>query len=227
MKKDYIVNVRIINHRKRNIFVLIFAIAVAGIVSFSVYFAKNDLPSNTKITQSRSVSSKYNSSPNGLYQTYKTNNFTFQMSPGWSIDSRSGIANLWQTGNGANYQTVQIFEDNIPTNFAVNHALVVTSEDNKLKAIGAPSDNCATFTNSKPAGQQQGSAAKWQGASFNCDLNNPERDTVGTTSAASINSVTLVSPKGDSHNFFFLYTDHAIQPNYGDFEELINSFKLQ
>jgi hypothetical protein len=231
MNKGYNVNTRKLSHRRRNRWMgltVLMAILIAAAAVLAVYHFAHP---NTKIKNTKSVTTVISSLGSSSLTTYKASDFSFQMSPGWSLvpNSSNNLYTIyeWQTGQGENYETVQVFEDTIPSNFAVNHAIVVSASGNKLSVLGAPSDNCDTFTNGHTTNTQVGYPAKWQGAAFNCDLDNTERDTVGTTSTTTVNSVSLVSPTNAHHSFFFLYTDHALQPNYGDFEQLLNSFQLQ
>ncbi|HEY4963537.1 MAG TPA: PsbP-related protein [Candidatus Saccharimonadales bacterium] len=230
MKKEYLINVKKKSHKKRNILLVVILIAIIILLLLGLYFAKKYIHSNTKINQSKAQVSTYSGSANGSLKTYSASDFSFQMPSGWTeVPLKNSEYNMfeWQTGTGAKYQTIQIFEDTIPANFAVNHVLIVQANQNQVTAIGSPSDNCQNFTNGHITSTQVGYPAKWQNVSFNCDLNNTLRDTVGTSSARAINSVTLVSPTNAHHSFFFLYTDHAVEANYGDFEQLISSFTLQ
>ena len=230
MKKEYLINVKKKSNRRRNIILFIVILIVIILVLVGVYIVKKYIHPNTKISGSKGQTTAYNGAAAGQLKTYSANDFSFQMNSGWTeMSIKNSAYNIyqWQTGEGAKFQTIQIFEDTIPANFAVNHVLIVQANMNHLTAVGAPSDNCANFTNGHITSTQVGYPAKWQNISFNCDLNNTVRDTVGTSSLTAVNSVTMVSPTNAHHSFFFLYTDYAVQGNYGDFQQLINSFTLQ
>lgn len=135
----------------------------------------------------------------------------------------------WQNIKSADATTLTIYEDTIPLNFAVNRVLVVEGRVDHLTLDGNASENCNTFTkgSSAPAGQV-GVPAKWQGVDFLCDQANTQRDVIGTSSAEGINSVALRSQSnGRTHKFFFTYTSHSLNPDYGIFYNVLSSFRLK
>lgn len=231
MKSKYLINVKKISHSKRNrtltiylAFLLLVALAIWLIIHF-VYGAE------TKIVHSKASITKVGSSTTASnLTTYSASNFSFKMSSGWSRVAVQGSPYQlyeWQTGSGADYQTIDVFENSSTSNLAVNRVIIVSANGNQINVLGQPSDNCANFTNGHKTSTLSGYPAKWQGVAFNCNLNSTETDTVGISSAQSINNVSLTSPSGTKDNFYFLYTDHSLSPSYADFDSLLTTFTLQ
>lgn len=136
----------------------------------------------------------------------------------------------WQSTEAGNSgEIIQIFEDTIPENFAVNKALVVSGEGDHANVNGVVSDNCTTYTTQKTAKPgQRGIPAKWQGIDFLCDHDDTTRDVIGTGSVDGLNLVLLKSPRdGTGHKFLFTYTSHSLNPDYTLFYSAIQSLKMQ
>ena len=127
----------------------------------------------------------------------------------------------WQNSD----QFIEIYEDTIPTRFAVNRVLIVEGSEGSLTVNGSASDNCAQYTDSQE--KASGIPAKWQGVNFLCDNGSTERDVIGTSSTDGINTVILRSGQGVAHKFFFTYTDHTTNPDYTVFYNFLNSFKMK
>jgi hypothetical protein len=198
MWTKYHVNLRNRNAepKRKKRYLIVWLLIILALIFLSWLFYRHYVHSDTKIGKSTKTTTSYKSpSTPSIYQTYKDSDFSFQMSPGWTEELPRPANNLyniyvWQNGTGANYETVSVYEDTIPTNFAVNHVIIVAANENKISVLSSPSDNCENFTNGQSTGTQNGYPAKWQGVAFNCDLTNTERDTVGISSAAAINTVS-------------------------------------
>lgn len=166
-------------------------------------------------------------------QKYDEPNFTIEIPTGWKqVQQQASLykSYAWQSNNTVtDGQLIEIYEDTIPVNFAVNRVLVVAGDGPHLSLAGTVSDNCLTFTqNNIGPTNAFGTPARWQGASFWCDQNNTQRDVVGTSSTESINTVTLTSETGKgTHKYFFTYTNHAINADYSVFYNALNSFKFK
>lgn len=229
--KKYQLNVRPVNRKKRNRSLLIYASLILFILLLIALTVKFLLLPKTKINHPKAVVSQVSATTEtSNLKTYSAANFSFKMSPGWtSVAVKNSPYHLyeWQYGSGSNYQTIDIFEDSQTSNFAVNKVIIVEPSGNHISVLGPPSDNCANFTNGTKTSTQTGYPAKWMGVSFLCDLNTTTSDTIGISSAAQINSVTLTNSNNARHSFYFLYTDHAITPNYTDLNDLLDTFTLQ
>jgi hypothetical protein len=125
-------------------------------------------------------------------------------------------------------QVIEIYENVIPVNFAVNRELDVTGAVSHITLDGVASDNCITYTRNGPTAiSQVGVSAKWQGISFLCDEYNTEQDVIGTSSTDGVNTVILQTSHGVSHKFFFTYTDYNVSPDYSVFYNALNSFAMR
>jgi hypothetical protein len=163
---------------------------------------------------------------------FRSGIFTIQLPISWqAIADETQPYTIYRfEGNvgGSDEQLLEIYQDTIPQNFAVNHVLAVSSNGDQLSAVGTVSDNCADFTKASPSViGSAGTPAKWSGINFLCDLNNTSRDVVGTSSADGINAVILVGPTEGKHSFFFCYTDNSISPDYTDLYSALDSFRVK
>ena len=148
------------------------------------------------------------------------------------VDAPTMHSISWQSSaKNATNRYLTIYIDTIPTTMAVNRELPITVEGNQL-SFGQLSDNCANFTpggtlDTAKAATLKPTTAVWQGISFICDLPDVVNNKVGTGSTAGINTVTIKGQTSGTHSYFFLYTDHNIQPDYSIFFNAIQSFRAK
>lgn len=189
------------------------------------------LQPDAMITQSAAITRVVNY--DNQTKKYDEPNFTIELPSSWSVINRPKgqyTSYAWQSSNRVtDGQIIEIYEDTIPVNYAVNKVLVVTSNGDRVSHDGSVSDNCLSFTkNDKTVVYQVGTAARWKGVSFWCDQNNTQRDVVGTSSSDGVNVVILRNESsGNTHKYFFTYTNHAISPDYSPFYSAIESFRLK
>lgn len=125
----------------------------------------------------------------------------------------------WQsTKSSGDGRSLKLYIDIIPTSLAVNRLMPVLAQGNMI-VPGDISENCATFTqggtlNVHDAAKLKETPAKWNKVDFICDLPRVNDSRVGTGSAEGKNTVTVTGPTKGTHKYFFLYTDHNIQPNH-------------
>jgi hypothetical protein len=209
--------------------VLLFIIGISfgGYIEVRNYFK----PQKT-ITQSKAVLTTVNFATQTT--TYTEPDFTIQLPKTWSmIPAPAGPYTTynWEVSDhDTNGEELTIYEDTIPTNFAVNRVLDVDgSQLTQLTLDGQASDNCTQYTinSSAQVNNQFGAPARWQGINFLCDQNNDERDVIGTTSTDGINTVILKNTYGGSHKFFFTYTNHDLNPDYTVFYSALQSFRMK
>ena len=124
-------------------------------------------------------------------------------------------------------QVLDIYIDIVPTNLAVNRAIVVSPQGDGL-TYDMVSDNCTTFTDASLKNPQTGTApARWQTVNFICDMANAARASVGTMSVEGVNQVTVTGPTAGAHKLFIAYTDNNISPGYGTFYEILQSLHFK
>lgn len=124
-----------------------------------------------------------------------------------------------------------LYIDKIPPEIAVNRLLPVTIRGTGL-VLGDVSDNCATFTeggslNVNEAAKLRPTVAQWQEVKFICNLPAVIDNEVGVSTSQGINTITMSGAKGGEHTYFFLFTDHTIQPNYTILKNAIESFRVK
>lgn len=158
--------------------------------------------------------------------------FSLDLPAGWQPVARPAgpyQTYAWQISQaGAKGQEFKVYQDTIPSNFAVNRVVVIEGQTDHVQQSGNASDNCATFTRGlTPAAGQVGVPAKWQNISFLCDQFNQQRDVIGTSSSDGVNTVRLKSSAGVVHAYFFTYTNQAVNPDYTIFYNALRSFRLK
>jgi len=139
----------------------------------------------------------------------------------------------WQaTAKGADNRYLTIYIDTIPATKPVNRELPVTVHGNQLSP-GELSDNCSDFTtggtmNVSQAEKLPPTPSVWQGVNFICNIPQVINDLVGTGAVGDgVNTVTITGPTGGTHNYFFLYTDLNIQPDYTILSNAVQSFRAK
>ena len=213
-------------NKRRQRFLFALSVTIVGIV-----IGLKKLDGKTTITQSTAVVKSVDVDGDPVH-TYDEGIFTIQIPDDWQPavgEKTPYLIYSWQSsGAASDTQLIQVYQDNVPQNLAVNRVLAVTANGNQVTTLGTVSDNCADFTkSSSPIATTAGTLAKWQGINFLCDLNNYERDVVGTISQDGINRVDLTGAISGTHAFFFTYTDHDINPDYSVFYNVISSFRLK
>jgi hypothetical protein len=159
--------------------------------------------------------------------------FTMELPSDWKQTER--VQNARE--NSVTWQATKAHEDNryltvyvdiIPKTKAVTRMLVLSAQGNGL-VVGEASSNCSTFTKHGDGSgrQDQDEPAKWQGLNFICDLGRSIDNEIGTGSTDGINTIAVTGPTKGKHNYFFVYTDHNIQPNTTIFYDALKSFKAK
>lgn len=163
--------------------------------------------------------------------------YSLEMPTDWkeiqSKDTPSEHFTTWQaTLKNESNRFMTLYIDAIPNTKPINRLLPVKATSNTL-SVGDVSENCSTFTvggtlNVNEAIKLKPSPAKLQGVDFICNLPIPVTENeVGTGSPDGINIVKVTGPTKGTHNYFFLYTDHNIQPNYNIFTDIVKSFRAK
>jgi hypothetical protein len=186
---------------------------------------------NTVINQSAAVVSVV-ALAKPTSHTFDLGIFTIQLPTNWQqVAGTTQPYHIFRFEGGLgtpDEQQLEIYQDTIPETFAVNEVLAVSAAGDRLGPIGEASDNCSNFTKTgSGVATPAGTPAKWEDTNFLCDLNNPERGVVGTSSSDGINTVVLTGSKSGTHTFFFAYTDNSISPDYTDFYNALASFRLK
>ncbi len=217
--------------RRRLIFWLAVLAFLVLLVVIAIHVVGAWLRPNTVITKSKPRVSKLVIENKTTH--YQETDFSVDLPVAWKqVERPSNVYQIyaWQTSqSGGKGQEVDIYEDTIPPNFAVNRVLIIEGQDDRLRQSGAASDNCSTFTRGlTPAPGQVGVPAKWQNIGFLCDQFNQARDVIGTSSSDGVNTVLLKSPStGVVHKFFFSYTNQVVDPDYTAFYDALRSFRVQ
>jgi hypothetical protein len=199
-------------------------------VSGGVLWARDTILHPNAVISQSSVVTTHVSYTNPT-KTYTEPDFSIQIPSTWQLLPRPVgpyQSYTWQSADReTDGQEIEIYEDTIPINVAVNRVLVVQAENTQLELDGTASANCSTFTKNPALANSTGAPAEWNGVSFLCDQVNQQRDVIGTSSSEGVNTVTLKDPtSGTMHKFFFTYTDESINPDYTLFYDALESFRL-
>ena len=202
---------------------LLFVILIVALIIFILH----QLKPQTTIKQSRAVITK--TADDHKTKHYDEPDFGIDLPADWAVaPSPVGPYQLyrWQSPSG---QLIEVYENVIPVNYAVNRVVIVEAQVDRLQLSGTASDNCSQFTRGTQAAPGQvGAPAKWLDVSFLCDQFNKERDTLGTSSTDGVNTVILRQPTtGATHKFFFTFSNRSTNPDYTPFYDALRSFKLQ
>ena len=220
-----------LNKRRRRFKRLIIALLILAVLAGIVVYILHHLKPNTTIHQAAAITTNISSS-NDKKLHYVEPDFSIDIPATWQPQPRpphTYESFTWQVSEkGTNGQTITIFEDTIPANFAVNRELAVQGEVDHIVPEGDASDNCSTYTKGTAITNGEfGVPAKWQGVSFLCDQSNTERDVIGTSSTDGVNTVILKTSQGVSHKFFFSYENQNFAtPDYSAFYDALRSFKM-
>ncbi len=203
---------------------------VGGLIGYDLYKNRKTAPVEST---GRTVIQALDDSVNKL--TINESLYKLELPSDWKEVARKNDTSknsvTWRaTKKNGDNRTLELFVDKIPTTQAINRLVPVTTSGSKLNH-GDVSDNCESFTkggtaNVSQAVKQPETLAKYQAIDFMCDLPQPTQNKVGTGSAEGINTVTVKGSMG-AHKYFFLYTDHNIQPDYSIFYNIIKSFEAK
>lgn len=204
-------------------------VIVLAIIAGGAWFVAH-LKSKTVITQARPTVTHINYAATTKH--YSEPDFSIDLPTAWQpLPRPTGPYQTynWQLVSKGSADTISIYEDTIPVNFAVNQVLIVEGNNTQINVKGTASDNCSAYTSNAPSNAYAGGApAKWQNVNFLCDQNNSERDVLGTSSTDGVNSVILKSPgTGRQHKFFFTYTAHSLNPDFTPFYNALASFSMK
>lgn len=218
-----------LSHKIRHTIITIFlTLLLVGGGAYAYIFFSKDITAS--ITPSSGIqSSRTIASPAATNLKYDEAAFSFSLPAQWKktgeISNVSTHKYSYQsTVKNAENRYLDIYIDTLPLTMAVNKAVAVRSEGSAL-SHGMVSDNCAEFT-AKPAGAAT-VPAKWDGVDFICDMGSTGRNVIGTSSEGSINKVELTNVGFTKHSFFFVYTDHNYNPDYGIFYDFLDSFTVK
>ena len=216
------------HRRRRSLFGLGFTLLFFIIASVAGYEIWKSLQTKPVVSQSKAVITKI--SYQGKIKHYSEDNFSIDIPLEWQADPRPPYTYqsfTWHNVSKANSESIEIYEDTIPTNFSVNRALVVNGSTDHLELTGQASENCVNFTKDIVTGQSElGVRAKWQNVDFLCNRITTSRDVIGTSSTDGINTVVLKTTSGMKHSFFFTYTDNQLSPDYTVFYNALASFGM-
>ncbi len=169
-------------------------------------------------------------------QTVSESFFTFQLPSDWKETGRKKTATensiTWQaTKKNEENRYLTLYIDTIPANKPINRLMPVKAEGNGLM-VGDVSEKCETFTvggtqNAQDAQKLKPAPAKLRDVNFICNLPGIVDNEIGSGSPEGINVVSVTGETSGTHKYFFLYTDRNIQPNYGIFVNVLESFKAK
>jgi hypothetical protein len=221
----------------------VFAVfVVAGVFAAGWFWLHRDSAKDTQIKNSNAeFTSFYDGKGGGAKKSIDEKLFTFSLPEDWKEISRANDTVKfieWQsTKKDTTARSMKLYIDYIPqgTNgnaFAVNKLVPVQVVNNRILP-GQVSGQCNEFNTSqyqsgaKVKNAVESAPAKWQEANFNCDLGNFLRNVVGTAMVGGDYKTKLKAKDGSEHTFFFVYTDHTINPDVQIMTQAIQSFEMK
>lgn len=221
----------------------VFGLLIVAAVFGGVWFAvKGTSRSDAVIKNSDSdISSYYDATSGGAKKSINEPAFRFSLPEDWKEISRiNGNVSFieWQsTRKEGTARSMKLYVDSIPigingNSYAVNKLVPVQIVNNRLLP-GQVSAQCIEFNTSRyrPDGSIDKSMdlapAKWQEAGFTCDIGNYLRNVIGSALVGGDYKVKLKGSDGKEHSFFFVYTDHTVNPNVQIMTQAIQSFEMK
>lgn len=124
-------------------------------------------------------------------------------------------------------QRLDIYIDDLPYNLAVNQAIVVTGQGDRL-SHDRVSDNCTTYTDAALKNPVTATApGKWQGTAFICDMGKTQHQVVGTMSTEGVNQFSLTGESAGTRKLFFRYEDTDVSPDFSVLYSILDRFRLK
>lgn len=223
-------------HRRRRTRVLIvlgIVVLIFGALAAIVFYDLRQHRDTAVTGTSRSVAQT--SDENGDKFRVDQPTFSMELPSDWkqiaSKNATSEHSITWQAGKkGQDNRYMTLYIDIIPTTRSINRLVPVLAQGSTL-SVGDVSENCATFTkggtlDAGQATQLSDAPAKYKTVDFLCDLSRINDNEVGSGSTEGINTVTIKGQDG-AHKYFFLYTEHNIQPDYSIFYNALKSFRAK
>ena len=220
--------------RRRTRFLIIFLITttILGIIGGIIWL---DLKNNNKDKIVQGPGNEVAQALDDNTNVIKIDELTFKMElpSDWKEVSRTSN----RQEQSITWQATKKYEDNryliayidtIPKTKAVTRMLPLSAREDSL-VVGEASTNCSTFTKhgDGTGRQDQDEPAKYQNLSFICDLGRSIDNEIGTGSADGINTVFVTGPSKGKHAYFFVYTDHNIQPDANILYAALKSFRAK
>jgi hypothetical protein len=216
-------------HRNRKILYGVLTIVLMFVVAALLLFAQNYFQADTKLNQAAPIVKTVGDNAPSMNH-FDQKDFSIDLPHGWQLTSKQTSPYqiyTWQgTTRSDDARKLEIYVDTIPETLALNRMLPVQAAGGKVVIAGSVSDNCSNFTGNGGERHSENVRAKWNGVYFWCDLQNYERNVVGTGSSDGFNRVVLKGQQTGERQFFFVYTDHTAEPDYGVFTEALESFVL-
>jgi hypothetical protein len=137
----------------------------------------------------------------------------------------------WQNQDVANTaQSLRLYIDSLPVNFAVNKILPVEVSTNAL-SVDEVSANCSEFTDDTApypiAKNTDIRSSAWKGIKFYCDIGNKYRNVMATATLAEGFGFRIQGADSAEHTYTFVYTDHTARPTDVPFLEAVRSFRAK
>ena len=219
--------------------------AVLFVIAFATgawYWLNRDAANDSNISNSGTEFTSYYDGRNGAAKkSIEEKLYRFSLPEDWKEVSRTsnGIQFIeWRsTKKDSTARSLKLYMDSVPPGinggvFAVNKLVPIQIVNNRILP-GQVSGQCNEFNTVKYQGGPKASKAiesapaKWQEANFTCDLGNYLRNVIGTAVVGGDYKTSLVSKDGAKHTFFFVYTDHTINPDVQIMTQALQSFEMK
>lgn len=216
---------------KKGLLTFSFIVGLTG-VGVVIFFIYNDLQLNQSeevVGEERTVSQVLGDSDAYLVSHDK---FEFELPGDWreidKVDRQNEQSITWQaTLRDEDNRWLKLYINTIPEDEAIVRLLPVNVEGSEMRR-GQMSGHCNTFTGSSTEGQRY-PLAKWEDVEFLCDANRTvNTNIIGTGQEGQpINTVEITGEDSGTNQYFFVYRDQNIRPNFEIFYNAVNSFRAK
>ncbi len=157
--------------------------------------------------------------------------FYMKLPEDWELterhNSKNGLRYLqWQQQSGSKDRWLRLYIDSLPGENWVNRLLPIIIKGDRFIPAQI-SDNCTTFTvPNNVAGQPkiEEMPSKWQNVPFICDLGRDKRNVIGTGAVEVGNAVPITGQSGNTHTYYFVYTDQNTREDTTIFTNALKTF---
>lgn len=221
--------------RKRFVWLAILLLFIAGLLGAGIFLLQVIQNSEEEFTPPKPIVHEYAPPDDGL-QTIEQTGFSMKLPKDWTLMERSteryNFYKFRSSEAEGGQRHLYVYVDSFPQDQAFNRILPVYVDSNRIIVSGPMSDNCTSFTGPQGQGRPPTDPpvlpAKWQGASFLCDMANYVRNVIGVAVVdKQAPGVELVGATGGRRTYFFVYVDATINPEHKILDDALASFQVK
>lgn len=161
-------------------------------------------------------------------------NFSFELPDDWReidrVDTAREQSITWQaTLRGEDNRYLKLYMNTIPDDPLVR--LLPIKVDGQRIQRGQMSPNCSSFTGSGATNRSErrgepATPTRWEDIDFVCNVGSiVDENVVGTGQEGQpLNTFTITGEESGTNQYFFVYTDRNVRPNFEIFYGAVNTF---